>query len=160
MWKVAVNNRAIIKPDTEPEVVLAPAHYWQYILQPKIKQLLHTRNRSLRFEDILAVVSVTERKEQDLTKRLDPPNTDWAVIENQLVAWGKFYRAGKKLRLNLLFNYVDTTNTVLRKGDKRGSSFTTRQMLATGGLQVDAEQHSSGQTSIWRNVYKTMRCDR
>jgi hypothetical protein len=31
-------------------------------------------------------------------------------------------------------------------------------MLATRDLQVDAEEHSSGQSSIWRNVYKTMRC--
>jgi hypothetical protein len=80
------------------------------------------------------VVSVTERKEQDLTKRFDDTSIDWAVIESQLVAWGKFYHAGKKLRLNLSFNYVDTTNTLLRRGDKRGSSSTTRQMLAVTDL--------------------------
>jgi hypothetical protein len=31
-------------------------------------------------------------------------------------------------------------------------------MLATGALQADAEQHSSGQSWVWRHVYKTMRC--
>jgi hypothetical protein len=104
------------------------------------------------------VVSVTERKEQDLTKRFDNTSIDWAVIESQLVAWGKFYRVGKKLRLHLSFSYVDTTNTSMRKGDKRGPSSATRQMLTEGDIQVDAEQHSSRQSSIWREVYKTMRC--
>ena len=55
------------------------------------------------------MVSVTERKEQDLTKRFEDNSIDWAVIERQLVACGKFYRAGKKLRPNLSFNYVDVS---------------------------------------------------
>jgi hypothetical protein len=158
VWKVTVNNRAIIKPDTEQDLVLAPAGYWQRFLHPKLQQLLQTKNRSLRSEDTSVVVSVTQRKEDPLTKRFDDTNIDWAVIESQLVAWGRFYRAGKKLRLNLSFNYIDTANTSSRKGDKRGSSSTTRQMLATGALQVDAEQHSTGQSSIWRRVYELMRC--
>jgi len=31
-------------------------------------------------------------------------------------------------------------------------------MLAEGALQVDAEQAASGQPSVWRKVYNTMRC--
>jgi hypothetical protein len=86
VWKVTVNNRAIIKPDTEQDVVLAPGPYWQHFLHPKLKHLLQTKNRSLRSEDTNVVVSVTERKEQDLTKRFDNTSIDWAVIESQLVA--------------------------------------------------------------------------
>jgi hypothetical protein len=68
VWKVTVNNRAIIKPDTEQDVVLAPAAYWQHFLYPKLMHLLQTRNRSLRSEDTSVVVSVTDRKDHDLTK--------------------------------------------------------------------------------------------
>jgi hypothetical protein len=31
-------------------------------------------------------------------------------------------------------------------------------MLAEGAAQLNAEQASSGQSSIWREVYNTMRC--
>jgi hypothetical protein len=41
---------------------------------------------------------------------------------------------------------------------KRGFLSTTRQMLAEGALQEDAEQTSSGHLSVWRKVYSAMRC--
>jgi hypothetical protein len=102
------------------------------------------------------VVSVTQRKESDLKKRFDDTSIDWAVIENQLVTWGELYRAGKKLGLNLSFNYVDasqSSTTSLGRTDKRGSSSTTRKMLAEGAAQLDAEQASTRHPSIWREVY-------
>ena len=74
------------------------------------------------------MVSVTQRKEHDLTKRFADTSIDWAVVENQLIAWGEFYRAGKKLRLKLSFNYVDAgqlSTISLGRTDKRGSSSTT-----------------------------------
>ncbi|CZR65341.1 uncharacterized protein PAC_15241 [Phialocephala subalpina] len=82
-------------------------------------------------------------------------------IEKQPVKWAELFCAGKKLRLNLSFNYVETTHmsvTSSRKGDKRGSSSITQQMLTERAEQLDAEQESSGQPSIWRDVYNLMRC--
>ena len=157
-WKVTVNNRAVVPKDTEQGVVLESAAYWQQFLKPKLEASIRKINRSLKSDFTSVVVSVTQRKEPDLTKRFNNTTIDWTVIENQLVAWGDFYREGKKLRLNLSFNFVDTTNTSLRRGDKRGSSLTTLRMLTEGAAQVDAEQHSSGQPSIWRAVYSLMRC--
>ena len=55
------------------------------------------------------MVSVTQRKEPDLTKRFNNTSIDWAVIESQLLAWGELYRAGKKLRLNLTLGFPETT---------------------------------------------------
>jgi hypothetical protein len=69
------------------------------------------------------VVSVTQRKEDDLVKRFANTSIDWAVIEKQLLAWGEFYRAGKKLTLKLSFNYVDaglSSATSLGRLAKRG----------------------------------------
>jgi hypothetical protein len=131
---MTVNNRAIMPKDTEQDIVLAPAAYWQHVLGPKLEDSMRKQKRSLKSDFTSVVVSVTQRTEPNLTKVFPQTSIDWAVIENQLVAWGELYRAGKKLRLNLSFNYVDTTNTLLRRGDKRGSSSTTRQMLAAGAL--------------------------
>jgi hypothetical protein len=96
------------------------------------------------------VASVTQRKEPDLKKKI-ADTSDWAIIEKQLVAWGEFHRAGKKITLQLSFNYVDVTpssTTLSGRPAKRGFSSTTQQMLAEGALQVDAEQASSGQPSV------------
>jgi hypothetical protein len=154
-WKVSVNNRAIMPKDTEQDIVLAPAAYWQHFLEPKLQNLLRKKNRPLRSEDTQVVVSVTERSERDITKRFDDTTIDWATIERQLVAWGELYRVGKRLRLNLTFNYVDTSQSSTTS-DKRGS--TTRQMLTEGAAQLDAEQASVGRPSPWRDVYNLMRC--
>jgi hypothetical protein len=73
--------------DTEQDVVLAPAAYWQHFLHPKLEHLLHTTNRSLKSDFTSVVVLVTQqRKEPNLTKVFPETSIDWAVIENQLVA--------------------------------------------------------------------------
>ena len=33
---------------------------------------------------------------------------DWIVLEKQLEAWGCLFRAGKKLRMDISFNYLET----------------------------------------------------
>jgi hypothetical protein len=43
--KVTVNNRAIMPKDTEQDIVLALAAYWQHSLGPKLKNLLRKMNR-------------------------------------------------------------------------------------------------------------------
>lgn len=155
-WKMTVNNRAIMPKDTLQNMVLAPADSMKYVLKPKLDESIQQQNRSHEPNFISVVVSVTQRKEPPLSKVFSKTNIDWSVIESQLIAWSKFYHAGKKLKLNLSFDYIDAMNTSLRLGDKRGS--TTRKMLTAGALQVDAEEHSSGQPSVYRHVYKTMRC--
>ena len=82
------------------------------------------------------------------------------VVERQLLKWAELFRAGKKLRLNFSFNYMETSQllaTSSRKADKRGSS-ATKQMLAERAEQLSGEQESSGHPSVWRDVYSLMRC--
>lgn len=45
-----------------------------------------------------------------------------------------------------------------RKGDKRDFSSATQQMLGERTTQLDAEEESSRQPSIWRDVYNLMCC--
>lgn len=96
----------------EQDIVLAPAAYWEHFFHPKLNDFWRKKNKSVKSEDINVVVSVTQRKEPDLKKRFDDTSIDWAVIENQLLAWGKLYRAGKKLRLNFSFNYIDASQSL------------------------------------------------
>ena len=160
-WKVCVNGRMVSK-DTEQDLVLAPMAYWHMFLKPKLEKLLRKKlaqNRAVRCDETNVIVSVTGRSERDLTKRFDDIDIDWSIVEKQLLAWGELFRSGKKLRVDLSFNYLDhssSANTSAR-GSKRGSS-ATQQMLSERAAQLDAEEESSGQPSIWREVYALMQC--
>ena len=88
--------------DTEQDIVLKPADYWEYFLEPKLQGFLRKKNRLLRSEDTNVMVSVTARSERNLTKRFDETNIGWTVIESQLTVWGKLFRAGKRLLLKFL----------------------------------------------------------
>jgi hypothetical protein len=147
-WKIAVNNRAITSKDTEQDLVLEPAAHWEHILQPKLKNALLKKKRPLASDDTTVVVSVTDRKTRDLVRRFDETSIDWPVIQKQLLAWGNLFLAGKTLRLNLTFNYVDASPTTLLRGlNQRSRASTTNQMLAERAAQLDAED-ASGQPSI------------
>jgi hypothetical protein len=106
-WKVAINNKVMAK-DTEQDVVLAPAVYWRMYLQGKVdkqvdKKLPHSSH--VRLDDTNVVASVNDRSEHDLTRRFDNMDIDWSVVERQFIRWSDLFRSGKKLRVDLTFNY-------------------------------------------------------
>jgi hypothetical protein len=159
-WKVLLNNKLMSK-DTEPNLVLAPRFYWSLFLRPKLEKFLQKKvpHRRVACDDTCVVVSVTGRSERDLTKRFDELDIDWFLIERQLSTWSELFRAGKKLRVDIAFNYVEVGEQApTKKVGKRGFSSTTQQMLAERDLQVDAEEGNFRQPSIWQNVYSLMRC--
>jgi hypothetical protein len=103
---------------------------------------------------------VNDRTERDLTKRFDDMDVDWSLVERQLMRWGELLRSGKKLRVDLSFNYVELalpSAAARNRGNKRGSS-ATQNMLADRASQLDAEQETSASASVWREVYALMRC--
>ncbi|KAL1598076.1 hypothetical protein SLS59_007086 [Nothophoma quercina] len=161
-WKVAVNNKVISK-DTEQDIVLAPAVYWRMYLQPKVEKLVAkklSQGREAEYDDTSVVASVNDRSERDLSKRYDDMHIDWPVIERQLLRWAELFRSGKKLRVDLSFNYIESipaTSSNASRGQARGPSATQR-MLADRATQLDAEQETDGGSSVWRDVYALMRC--
>jgi hypothetical protein len=161
-WKVVVNNKMVAK-DTEQDLVLVPIAYWHMVLQPKLEKLLRRKmaqNRHVRCDDTNVVISVSGRTERDLVKRFDDLSIDWSIIAKQLTAWGELFRSGKKLRVDLSFNYVDlqpSSAGTPKRSNKRGTS-ATQTMLADRAAQLDAEQDSTGNPSIWQEVYSLMRC--
>ena len=162
-WKVKLHKKEVSN-DTELDVVLAPASYWRLVLQPKLEKLLCrklAKNRHVMSEETNVVISVTDRSQRDVIKRFDDTNVEWSVIERQLVLWSDLFRAGKKLRVNISFIYIETSlpaATSSRKADKRGASSTTNMMLDERAAQLDAEEASTGEPSIWKDVYSAMRC--
>ncbi|KAF3031308.1 hypothetical protein E8E12_000474 [Didymella heteroderae] len=162
-WKVTLNNK-VLSRDTEPDLVLAPRFYWSLFLRDKLEKLLQKKlppSKRVACEDTNVVVSVTERSKRDLTKRFDEMDVDWFLVERQLTQWGESFRAGKKLRVDVTFNYVELgqpAQVASKRGGKRGYHSATQQMLAERDSQVDAEEGTSSQPSIWQDVYNLMRC--
>jgi hypothetical protein len=160
-WKVTVKNRAIMPKVTEPEQVLAPADYWERSLKPKLEAFVGTRDRSLKSESTTVMVSVTARSTPPFTLFFDDATIDWTVIQKQLVNWDELFRAGKKLKLSLSFNYIDapqSSTTSVQRTERRGRLSRTQRMLDERDEQVGAEEAASGQPSIWAEVYRTFRC--
>jgi hypothetical protein len=161
-WKVTVNNRVVAK-DTEQDIVLVPAAYWHMYLKSNVEKLSSKKvahNRNVEYDDTGVVVSVNDRSERDLTKRFDNMDIDWSVVEKQLIRWGELFRAGKRLRVELSFNYIDASSqlaSTANRRNKRGSSATQR-MLADRTSHIDDEQETSGSPSVWQEVYALMRC--
>ncbi|CAI7621271.1 unnamed protein product [Penicillium pancosmium] len=154
-WKVKMNNRSVSE-DTEQDVALTPSAYWPLALKAKLEKVIEdkvSRRRRVRSDDTSIVVSVNDRKRRDLKKRFSCLNIDWTTMEKQLLEWGKLYIGSKELRLDDRFP-ISTTG----KKEKRGRSSVTKRMLNERDEQLDAEQHTSGEQSIWRAVYSLMRC--
>jgi hypothetical protein len=134
-WKVTLNNKLLAK-DTEPDLVLAPRFYWSLFLRDKLEKLLQKKlppSKRVACEDTNVVVSVTERSKRDLTKRFDEMDVNWFLVERQLSQWSESFRAGRKLRVDVSFNYVEIGQpapTAAKRGGKRGYPSSTQQMLA------------------------------
>jgi hypothetical protein len=161
-WKVAVNNRVVTK-DTEQDLVLVPAAYWHMYLKPKVEKLSSRKvahNRHVEYDDTSVIVSVNDRSERDLTKRFDNMDIDWSVVKKQLLRWGELFRAGKRLRADLSFNYIDASSqlaSTANRGNKRGSS-AAQKMLADRTVYIDDEQETNGSPSVCQEMYALMRC--
>jgi len=75
--------------------------------------------------------------------------------------YGQVFCSGaKELTLKISFNDVEDRRcspTTSQTGEKRGTPSVTKTMLREREAQLDAEESSSGQKPIWRNVYNLMR---
>jgi hypothetical protein len=136
IWKVKLNNRMIAR-DTEQDIVLAAAAHWPMFLQAKLDALLSKKvasGKRIKPDDSNVVVSINERSERDLVRRFDEVNVDWSVLEKQLLSWGELLRAGKGLRVDISFNYVDVQAAAPASAARGGSA--TQRMLAERAAQA------------------------
>lgn len=71
--------------------------------------------------------------------------------------WANLAHRDKEIRLQVSVNYIEDGSPPSSRYDKRGETSATKRMLADRDEEFDAED-LSGQPSIWRGVYKMMRC--
>ncbi|KAJ5246692.1 hypothetical protein N7468_001675 [Penicillium chermesinum] len=162
-WKVKVNNRFRWE-DTVKSVTLIPSAYWSSVLKGNLEKVLQERvphSRRVRSDGTSVVIAVDDRKHKNVKVWFQSYDIDWTAVEKQFLAWGKLYTRGKELRVTIIFNYIEDnllSGNVAGRGDKRGKSSVTNKMLNEREAQLDAEEHVSGQQSIWRAVYGLIRC--
>ncbi|KXJ84980.1 hypothetical protein Micbo1qcDRAFT_169776, partial [Microdochium bolleyi] len=164
-WKLTVDGRVVPgSKDSEQNLVLAPGDYWEKTLRSKLDKLSMKKlasNRSYRPDDTTVVVHVQDRSERDFVKRFDELDIEWSILEQQLLLWSNLFRAGRRLRIEITFNYIQTSGgagVTTKRGTKRGFASTSERMLAQRDMHLTAEEGSSGQPSICQQVYATFRC--
>ncbi|KAK1990396.1 hypothetical protein LX36DRAFT_686042 [Colletotrichum falcatum] len=138
-WKLTANNRTVSK-DSEPNLVLAPSDFWELTLRSKLNSLVTKKlatNKTFKPDDTTVTVSVRDRAEEDL-----------------LCTWSHLFRAGKRLKISISFNYVEA-----------GPRSATQRMLAKRDAKLEGERNGSGQAPVWERVnnngrkhYKLVTC--
>lgn len=162
VWKITLNNKTIRK-NTEQDLVLAPRFHWRLFLEPKLKELVGKKfgRKCVELDDTTLVVSVNHRNQPDLTLSCDKTEIDWPAVEKQLLVWGDLFRAGKRLTLNMSFNYTEgnyAPRSCPRGADKRGTSSATQLMLFERQADINTHGQATGKPPIWDHVYSLMRC--
>ncbi|KAH6653579.1 hypothetical protein BKA67DRAFT_503644, partial [Truncatella angustata] len=169
-WKLTVNGRSRTK-DMEQDVVLAPSAIWMRALRPNLQKIVDTKlssNKTYRAAETSVTVHVSDRAERDLTKRFDGLDIDWAVLENQLVAWSRLFRAGKRLRLTMEFKYIEKGGKLETHGDvpqfireqlkaakqnvsnrKRKRDESPVRALPPININVSSSPHAADTSGIW-----------
>ncbi|EXL39110.1 hypothetical protein FOCG_18273 [Fusarium oxysporum f. sp. radicis-lycopersici 26381] len=159
-WKLKLNTRCISK-DTELDVVLAPGAYWTKYLWSKVDKLAKKKlpsNRTFHIDDTDIAVCVNYKGEADLNTRSDGLDVDWKMIENKLQAWSYLLLDGKRLKISLSFNYIETSQSgnVVARG--RGGRSATAFQLAERAIDIGEEEMASAEPAVWRKVYDFFRC--
>ena len=159
-WKVAIKGKRGVHKDTDENQVLAPSSYWELFLKPKVKELANREGPATRdIKDTKVVILVSQRAELPFIKQFKNTDINWSVVEKKLVAWDDFFRAGKKLRVDLSFSYGSpgSTSSSSSKTQKRGRLSATQRMLSERAVQLNANEDDSGRPPAWAQAYRVMR---
>ncbi|KAH7230895.1 hypothetical protein BKA59DRAFT_535840 [Fusarium tricinctum] len=151
----------LLHKDTEPNVILASGAYWTKFLRSKLDKLTKKKlppNRTFHVDDTDIAVSVNYRGEEDLATRSDGLDIDWKIIESKLQAWSHLLLDGKRLKISLSFNYIETSQSgsVVARG--RGGRSATASQLAERAIDIGKEETASAEPVVWRKVYDFFRC--
>ncbi|KXH56230.1 hypothetical protein CNYM01_13770 [Colletotrichum nymphaeae SA-01] len=152
-WKLTLNSRKAVE-QTEQNLVIAPSDFWKEVLSSKVDGIVASKKKSYETSATTIVMSVpNDRSEDKITKHFQGQQIDWPVVERQLQGWSQLLRAGKRLKVYVQLDYVETLSTGRPAG--RGA---TAMGLAERSARMDAEQEAAGEVDPWRRVYQLMRC--
>ncbi|KAK3933481.1 hypothetical protein QBC46DRAFT_368727 [Diplogelasinospora grovesii] len=152
-WKLTLNKRTVAK-QTEKDLVVAPSDFWNEELSCKIAEIAQSTGKACEPGATIIVLSVDERNEHDVSRHCKRLDIDWPVVERQLQAWSHLLRIGRKLRIDIAFNYVESGKAAPTAG--HGATAT---QLADNNARLAAEQAVSGRPDAWREVFSIFRCD-
>jgi hypothetical protein len=93
-WKLSVKNRAQAG-ESEIGVVISPRKFWKHVLQPKVADA--SADEPWKENVTKLILSVTDRKTGNITKRFPKLDVDWLFVKRQLQDWSKFLNDGKKI---------------------------------------------------------------
>jgi hypothetical protein len=99
------------------------------------------------------VLSVTDRKTSNITKRFPILKVDWPYVANQLQDWSHFLRDGKRLSAQVTFYYTEEggKTTPVTRG-------ATATQLVETNAQNEAEIAVFGRPASWKQVIALVRC--
>jgi hypothetical protein len=158
LWKVTRNGKRFAR-DTLSDLALTPSAQWSRFTEPEIQTILQeqSRNKKMIPQDTDVVVSVTKRGQPSFQRRFKETNIDWSVIEEQLLKWEQWFRAGKQLRVEVSLNFVDNPSDSGTSSKKGKMNSATQRQLAVQALQLGADGQN-GQLPRWKELYEFMRC--
>ena len=160
MCKAAVNKKRV-RTDTKEDMVLSPVAYGEICWQGRMRTVEKKRShedRLLELKNIVVKVVVAERGVDDYINEFDVAQEAWSAAAKQLAKWWARYR-GKRLKLEVSFNYVETSEIMSEQQARNGRKGTaTRKMFAARDAHLAAEQESLGRPPDWPDVYELFRC--
>ena len=165
-WSAMLNEKEFVR-DTEPNLALNPAAYWQLCLQRRVEGLVQKKlgdDSIHKLDHTVVVASLSGRSEPKLNKHFEAA-VDWQCVEKHLTQWSDHFQSGTKLRVDITFHYLESGQEpiassskrgAIQQGTKRGASSATQRMRTRLSNQLNAEQASDAET--WSDVYRVMRC--
>ncbi|KAJ5808848.1 hypothetical protein N7474_010117, partial [Penicillium riverlandense] len=162
-WKLILNRKTVDRV-TEGDLVIAPSDYWG-TLKADVEEMLQTkkkRHQRVLSEGTAVTISVNDRSQRNLEKFYNSTNINWKPVEKQLRKWSNLLRIGRKLTIDVAFNYREDddghTMPSSRRVEKRGRVSATSRMLAECKAHIDAEEETTRRPSTWSLVYDRTRC--
>ena len=144
-WKLCLKKREQTG-ESELGIVISPRKFWKHVLQPKVNAA--TADKLWKEDDTKVILSVTDRKTANITKRYPKLEVDWKYVSKQLQDWSKFLTDGKKMTVTVIFYYQSVDPG---KSGRRG---------ATANQQAELEARTVGieRGACIRKAYLLMRC--
>lgn len=144
-WKLFVKNR-VQASESELDIVISPRKFWKHVLHPKVAEA--SVDKPWEQDVTKLVLSVTDRKTGQITKRFPKQDIDWPFVAKQLQEWSQFLNDGKKITITVTFYYkcVDT--------GKAGNGRATANQEA----ELEARTAGLGRGACIRKAFTLMRC--
>ncbi|KAK4245795.1 hypothetical protein C7999DRAFT_42690 [Corynascus novoguineensis] len=87
-WKLCLKRREQTG-ESELGIVISPRRFWKHAME----------------DDTKVVLSVTDRKMANITKRYPKLEVEWKYVSKQIQEWSKFLADGKKITVMVTFYY-------------------------------------------------------